>query len=205
MDPTPTGVPAGRAAAVRGFLARFTATTAQLVRFFPGRTLPTRLRTANRWLRRQRARRRVRLVGTVQRRETGRPEHAYGRRCPPDEIEHEVRVTDFALLYPDAPAWRGDAVGTARPDLTIELRGWRCYVEVDNSQKMTARQMADKWRRYGPLPADAFILVVCRTAARMERLRAGAGPVKDWALFTTFDRLRAGLPWSDASGDTVVV
>lgn len=145
------------------------------------------------------------MIGTVQRRETGRPEHAYGRRCAPDEIEHEVRVTDFALRYPDAPAWRGEAVGRATPDLTIELNGRRCHVEIDNSQKMTAREMRAKWERYGPLPDNVFILVVCRTAGRLERLRVGAEAVKDWALFTTFERLQAGQPWVDGYGNTVVV
>ena len=114
-------------------------------------------------------------------------------------------VTDFALRYPDAPAWRGEAVGRATPDLTIELNGRRCHVEIDNSQKMTARQMRDKWERYGTLPDNVFILVVCRTAGRLERLRAGAGAVKEWALFTTFDRLQAGQPWVDGYGNTVVV
>lgn len=145
------------------------------------------------------------MIGVVQRRETGRPEHVQGRQCPQDQIEHEVRVTDFALLYPDARAQRGDVVNRAHPDLTLTIGGRRCYVEVDNSQKMTARQMRDKWERYGRIPDDEFILVVCRTAGRMERLRAGAEPVKDSALFTTFDRLRAGLPWVDWYGNTAEV
>lgn len=146
------------------------------------------------------------MIGIVQRRETGRPEHAYGRRCAPDEIEHEVAVTEVALLFPDATPRRGDMIGRASPDLTLLIGGRRCYVEVDHSQKMTAaRQMRDKWERYGTLSDTEFILVVCRTAGRLDRLRVGAEAVKEWALFTTFDRLRAGQPWVDGYGNTVVV
>lgn len=146
------------------------------------------------------------MIGIVQRRETGRPEHAYSeRRCSPDEIEHEVRVTDVAFHFADAPASRGETVNRAAPDLILRIDGRRCYVEVDNSQKMTARQMQEKWERYGTLSDREFILVVCRTTGRLERLRAGAEAVKEWALFTTFDRLRAGHPWVDWYGNTVVV
>ena len=61
-------------------------------------------------------------------------------------------------------------------------------LEVDNSGKMTAKQMEAKWKRYSGV--DGFILVVAVTEARMQRLRRGAELVKDIALFTTFDRLR---------------
>lgn len=146
------------------------------------------------------------MIGVVQRRETGRPEHAYSqRRCPPDEIEHELRVTDVALHFADAPPSRGETVNRATPDLILRIAGRRCYVEVDNSQKMTAQMMKLKWERYGTLSDREFILVVCHTAGRLERLRTGAEAVKDWALFTTFDRLRAGDPWVDWYGNTVVV
>lgn len=41
----------------------------------------------------------------------------------------------------------------------------------------------------------------------MERLRTWteSEPIKDFALFTTFERLRTGLPWLDCYGKTVVI
>lgn len=143
------------------------------------------------------------MSGVVQRRDTGRPELVYGRRCAHDMVEHEVRVTDVALCFPGAAFARGVKVNRAEPDLVMILDGRRCFVEVDNSEKMTAKQMAQKWERYGAV--EGFILVVCRTEGRLERLRAGAEAVKDAAIFTTFERLRAGLAWVDWYGNTVVI
>jgi hypothetical protein len=205
MDLKPARVSKSRRDTLYSILDRFTVTTAQIVRYFPGRTLSTRLKTANRWLRRQRKRNKARVIGIVQLKETGRPVHAYGRRCAADEIEHELFVSEIAFHFGLAQAWRGEVVHRANPDLLLRIDGKRCYVEVDNSQKMTARQMQDKWDRYGTLSDDEFILVICHTVGRMERLRAKAETVKDWALFTTFDRLRAGEPWVDYIGTTVLV
>lgn len=50
----------------------------------------------------------------------------------------------------------------------------RCYIEVDNSGKMTAQQMQAKWKRYEGV--DGFILVVAVTLAiRHCQLWAGVG------------------------------
>lgn len=145
------------------------------------------------------------VVGIVQRRDTGRPEVVYGRRCKLDQIEHEVRVTDFALLFPDSPISRSAEVGRTEADGVMIRDGQRCYVEVDNSGKMTAKQMEAKWKRYGSV--DGFILVVAVTEARMQRLRRGATLVKDVALFATFERLRSAMPepWIDWYGNTLRV
>lgn len=141
------------------------------------------------------------MIGVVQRRDTGRPEFVYGRRCRPSELEHEVRITDLALHFRDRPFVRGIKVGRAEPDAVMEIDGHRLAIEVDNSGKMTVKtQMAAKWQRY--LAGEGDILVVALTEARMQRLRASAEPVKDRALFTTFDRLRSGTaePWIDWYG-----
>src|SRR5687768_9301122 len=104
MDLRAPGVWRPKHAAIYEFLRRHSATTEQIARgFFTGRTLATRFKKASRWLVRQRKRRRIQVIGIVQRRDTGRPEIVYGRRCQLDQIEHEVRVADFALLFPDLP------------------------------------------------------------------------------------------------------
>jgi hypothetical protein len=157
---------------------------------------------AFKWVARQRRRGRVKAVGVVQRRDTGRPEVVYGRRCKPTEIEHEVRVADLALHLRDYPFRRGEKVGRAEPDAVIVMDGHRIAIEVDNSGKMTSRQMAAKWERYQGSVED--ILVVALAEGRMERLQKGAEAVKDRALFTTFARLRSGSaePWVDWYGKT---
>ena len=136
----------------------------------------------------------------------GRPAYVYGRRGPADKIDHEVAVTDFALRYLKAEFSRDGRVGRATPDLTMVWRGRTCFVEIDLSENMAAPQMAEKWNRYGEA-IDGFVLVVCRTEGRLARLVAGlkSTPVRDYALFTTFDRLTGGRdePWVDAEGVAV--
>ncbi len=202
MDLRSPGVWRPKHAAIFDFLERHSATTAQLAEgFFAGRTLATRRKKASRWIVKQRRRRRIRIVGIVQRRDTGRPEVVYGRRCQQDQIEHEVRVTDLALHFKDSPFTRGAKVGRTEADATMIRQGRPCYIEVDNSGKMTGKQMQAKWKRYEGV--DGFILVVAVTEGRMQRLRRGAELVKDLALFTTFERLQC-MPeaWIDWYGKT---
>jgi hypothetical protein len=204
MDLRAPGVWRPRHAALFDFLKRYSATATQLAEgFFTGRTMETQKRKARRWLTKQRRRKRIFVVGIVQRRDTGRPELVYGRRCKQDQIEHELRVTDFALVFKDSRLTRDAKVGRTEADALMIRDGHRCYVEIDNSGKMTAKQMEAKWKRYDGV--DGFILVVAVTEGRMQRLRRGAELVKDAALFTTFDRLRAGgsEPWVDWYGNTV--
>lgn len=142
------------------------------------------------------------MIGVVQRRDTGRPELVYGRRCKQDQIEHEVRITDLALCFPDCPFTPSANVGRTQADALMVRDGKRCFIEVDNSGKMTMKQMEAKWQRYEGV--DGFILVVALTEARMQRLRKNATQVKDKALFTTFARLASGMaePWVDWYGNT---
>jgi hypothetical protein len=166
--------------------------------------METRKKRAHRWLVRQRRRKRIRVVGVVQRRDTGRPELLYGRPFPRGMEEHEVRVTDLALYFLKYPFSREAKVGRTHADAVMTLEGGRrCFIEVDNSENMTAKQMTAKWRRYEGTEGD--ILVVCVTEGRMQRLRAGAELVKDRALFTTFARLQSAMtePWVDWFGNTV--
>src|SRR4051812_22432742 len=76
-----------RDAALFALLAALVFTTAQLARFFPGGAVGARKKAAK-WLCRHRKRGRVRVVGVVQRRDTGRPEVCHGRRCKhPSQME----------------------------------------------------------------------------------------------------------------------
>jgi hypothetical protein len=106
------------------------------------------------------------------------------------------------LHFKGCPFASGVKVGRAEPDAVMEIDGHRFAIEVDNSGKMAARQMAAKWERYQG--EDEDILVVALTEGRMERLRKGAEAVKDRAMFTTFARLRSGSlePWVDWYGKT---
>ena len=162
----------------------------------------------------QRKRGKIRVVGIVQRRDTGRPEIAYGRRCKPNDIEHEVRVADLELIL-KVKIERGVQINGAEPDGAAEIGGRTCYVEVDHSGKMTAGQMKEKWRRYCSVvqegeeevrrpPTDCFILVVAMNEGRMKRLMDWSGMVREVALFTTFARLKNTVqPWVDCTGGTV--
>jgi len=204
MDIRAPGVWRPKHAARFEFLKRHSATAAQLAQgFFTGRTLETKKRKARRWIAKHRGRKRITVIGIVQRRDTGRPEVVYGRRCKQDQIEHEVRVTDFALIFKDSPISRDAKAGRTEADGIMIRDGDRCYIEIDNSGKMTARQMESKWQRYQGVVG--YILVVAVTESRMQRLRKGADLVKDIALFTTFERLGSELSeaWTDWYGNTV--
>lgn len=213
MDSAATGIPDRRSPrwwrprdeAILAFLGEFVATTEQIARLFSGRSLATRKKKASRWVVRQRRRRKLTPVGIVQRRDTGRPEIVYGRRqCKQREIEHEVRITDLALHFRGNTFTRGVKVAKTESDAFMIRDGNRCYLEVDNSQKMTLKkQMKSKFEKYQGV--DGYVLVVSLTEARMERLRKAGEPVKDIALFNTFDRLRDGKPWVDWYGRTVTI
>lgn len=199
MDLRAPGIWRARDARVFDFLQRFTATREQISRFFTGRTLDIKKKKASRWIKRQLRRKRIRLIGILQLKDTGRPALVYGRRCQQHQIEHEIRVTEFAILM-DSTLERGVKAGRTEPDGLMIREETRFWIEIDNSGKMDAKQMQAKWKRFEGV--DGFILVVAVTEERMQRLRKGAELVKNIALFTTFDRLRAGLAWIDWYGKT---
>ena len=181
-----------RNAALYDFLKRHNATIEQIARgFFPGRTMATRKKRASRWLAKQRRRGRVRVVGVVQRRDTGRPEIVYGKKCSPERLAHEVAVAELELLL-DVELMREAKVGRTQADAVAIISKRKWFMEVDNSAKMTAKQMQAKWERYQGV--TDYILVVAMTESRMQRLRKGAERVKTIAMFSTFDRLRSGVP-----------
>jgi len=204
MDPRAPGIWRPRNAARFDFLERHCCTSEQLARgFFPGRTMETRKKKARRWLGKKRRRGKVRVVGFVQRRDTGRPEIVYGRRVKEDQIEHEVMIAELELIM-QSKIFREAKIGNTEADGMMIRDGRKCWIEVDNSGKMTAKQMQEKWKRYGKI--DGYILVIAQREARMQRLRKGAEAVKNIALFTTFERLTKGEePWADWFGNTMKV
>lgn len=146
----------------------------------------------------------MRVVGVAQRKDTGRPEIVYGRRCKADQVLHQVMLAELALMFRDSPFTPDAKVGRTEADAAMVREGRTCFVELDYSGKMTAKQMRAKWERYGRLRDDQVILVVAMGEARMERVRQGAEAVKDWIFVTTFDRLRnAPKPWIDFAGNAI--
>lgn len=142
------------------------------------------------------------MRGTVVLKTIGRPQVVYGRRCNEDQLEHEVWVTEAELLL-DGRFTRYAAIGKAIADGLLIRDGTKFYIEVDN-HTMTAKQMREKWLRYGDV--DGFILVICHTKARLRHLMRGAGLVKSVALFTRFRWLtskRIKEPWIDWYGKRV--
>ncbi len=107
----------------------------------------------------------------VQRKDTGRPEIVYGRRCKPEDIEHELRVAELEIILA-CEIERSVRIGRTTPDGVLIRDGERCAIEVDNGGKMTAKQMEAKWKRYEGF--TGIILVIAMTERRMQRLRTGA-------------------------------
>ncbi|HYH66531.1 MAG TPA: hypothetical protein VD866_17690 [Urbifossiella sp.] len=155
----------------------------------------------------QRKRRKVRMLGIVQRRGRGRPEYVYGRRCKLRELEHEVRVTDVALMYRDLWTFtRDEEVGEGKtktiPDAGMTNGRKRAWLEVDNLGKQSRKQYAVKWAAYSCV--GDFVLVVCTSEKRMQQVRSWCpAALHDRVLLTTFDRLAsdAAEPWIDCAGE----
>ena len=119
-------------------------------------------------------------------------------------VEHEVMVAEAEILL-GVELSRDAKVGRTEADAKMERDGIPFWAEVDNTGHMTAAQMEAKWKRYEG--ADGFILIIATSETRMQRLRAGAGTVKEKAFFTTFERLRSGeeKPWLDFDGNPVSI
>jgi hypothetical protein len=96
---------------------------------------------------------------------------------------------------------RAEPVGETVDDGVVTIDGDTYHLEVDTG-KMSRRQMAKKWERYQGV--TEVILVVCTKEHRMHKLMERAAPVKDIAIFTTFDRLRhVKEPRLDCSGNSL--
>src|SRR5437588_11645279 len=103
MDPPTSGVSRMRREAVPDHLETRVATADQIGRwFFGGRAPPenareTARKKADRWLRKQAARGRIRVAGYVMPRGTGRPMVTYGKSNE-RELEHDWWTSEIELL-----------------------------------------------------------------------------------------------------------
>lgn len=187
-----------RDARVGWLLARHPATAAMLVGlgWFP---TPAK---ARRRLRRLAARRRVRVVGTVNR-TGGRPERVFCRWRPKgDHLLHEVELTELCLRLDAGQILRGPHATdhAVRPDAEVWINGRVYYLELDRGTEGHA-QVARRLRVYEGVPH--FVLWVCPTAARRDGLRARAGGLRATALFATRAEALAGPHrpvWLDVDG-----
>lgn len=126
----------------------------------------------------------------------------YGQKCKEDNLEHEVWLTEAELLT-GVRFTRNAKIGETVADAAFTKDAVTYWVEVDN-ETMSAKQMREKWIRYGKV--DGFILVICHRKARLRRLMKSAERVKKVVLFTRFrwlQSVRIREPWIDWTGERV--
>jgi len=150
---------------------------------------------------------RIYLVGTVCRK-TGRPEHVYCRWRPkPNQLLHEVLLTELCLRIHAGRILRGPHVvdGRVRPDAELWINDRLYYLELDRGT-MGYAQIAGRFRKYEECPHLA--LWVCANADRLNGLRSRAEPLRHTALFTTLAEALVtphGAIWRDYNGDTAAL
>lgn len=160
--------------------------------------------TALQRLRKLRKRGKVRLVGRVQLKETGRPRDVYcGWHPKADTLLHELLLTRFLLKFPSQSIRRKNLEPFNHPDAEILIGETRYYVELDTGT-MSHKQIEQRFDEYRG--ALGTILWVTLSEERLQGLRAKAGPIKDIILFTTLDRFLSdpfGSVWTLADGTRV--
>lgn len=165
--------------------------------WFPGKN------KALRRLHRLVERKRIRLVGTVCRK-VGRPEYVYCRWRPkPDQLLHEVQLTELSLRIDAGAILRGPHVTDKAilPDAEVWINGQVYYLELDRGS-MGYAQIAGRFRKYEGCPH--FSLWVCPSEERLEGLRRRAEQLRHTALFTTFSEAITsphGDIWQDFQGE----
>jgi hypothetical protein len=167
---------------------------------------PTKSKALRR-LNRLTLRRRIRFVGTVSRK-PGRPEHVYCRWRPkPDQLLHEVRLTEVCLRLDAGQILRGPHATDRhlRPDAEVWINGQPYYLELDRGT-MGYAQIERRFWLYRECPHA--VLWVCSTEERREGMRRRAEGLRRTALFTTLaealDSPHAPI-WRDFAGDLVAL
>jgi hypothetical protein len=154
-------------------------------------------------LRRLAARQRIRLVGTVCRKEIGRPEHVYCcYRIKVDLLAHEVELTALCLRLDAGEIRRGPHIldTVLRPDAEVWIRGERYCLELDRGT-MGKKQLQQRFAIYAS--SRSLVLWICSSETRRESLRACAGEIRHLALFTTLAEAMAdphAAIWVDHDG-----
>jgi len=142
--------------------------------------------------------------------DNGRPATVYsnGWKVSPHLLFHEVKLTDFLLLYPFAKKLvRGPTVDTRiRPDAEMTIGKKRFFVELDTGEE-THRQVRAKWsrnyRHVRPGLQTDFLLVVTLKSDRIDELIRNAKQVSQLALFTSLAEVQAdpfGKVWTAVDG-----
>jgi hypothetical protein len=131
--------------------------------------------------------------------QTGRSVDVYCNGWQPkkDNLRHEVRGTDFCLLYPDATFRRGYHVGEFRPDVEMELNGQLYLIEIDCGS-MTRPQVQRRWQKYRKVETGTVLIVAVSnprrgidSAERFQELVRWSESMYGIACFTTLERLQA--------------
>jgi hypothetical protein len=206
MDPShdatrrhPNAFSRARDARVLRLLEGHPATAAMLVALG---WFPTKGKALRR-LRRLVERKKVRLVGTVSRK-PGRPEHVFCRWRPkPDQLLHEVELTELCLRLHAGRILRGPQLegSDLRPDAELEINGDTYFLELDRGS-MGLRQLRGRFRTYEG--AGRLVLWVCPTQERLDGLRRQADAIGRLALFATFAEAVADPHrpiWIDGRGE----
>lgn len=164
---------------------------------------PSRSKALKR-LRRLCARRRIRFAGTVARK-PGRPEHVYCRwRMKPDQLHHEVELTEVCLRLEAGGILRGPHVlnQDIRPDAEVWINGRLYYLELDRGTMGYEQLVRDRFRKYQDCPS--LCLWVCSSDVRREGLRSRAEAIRSTALFASVSEVLTtphGPVWLDFSGN----
>ncbi len=125
-------------------------TAAMLVRlgWFPSRN------KALKRLHRLAARERIRFAGSALR-TGGRPEHVYCRWRPkPDQLLHEVELTELCLKLHAGRILRGPHVADRRvlPDAQVWINDVPYYLELDRGTMGYEQVVRDRFRKYRDCP-----------------------------------------------------
>jgi hypothetical protein len=185
-----------RDARILAFLDTHPATIAQLLRqgFFPS------AETARRRLSKLVKKHKVKPVGFAVLK-SGRPQAVYCR-YPVKNVEHEVYLTDFLLLYPQAHIIRGcETDKKIRPDAEMRIGDTAYYVELDNGTIGYREIVSERYAKYKDF--QGLCLWVATNDIRANGLRDRALPVRHSALFTTLDSVKQqphGGVWVDYDG-----
>lgn len=116
-----------------------------------------------------------------------------------DNLRHEIKGTDFCLLYPQATFRRGYQVGPFRPDIEMELNGQLYLIEIDCAS-LTRTQVQKRWARYRKFDADTGTILIVAVSnprrgidstERMQELIRWSESMYGIASFTTLEALQA--------------
>lgn len=175
-------------------------TPQQLMDFFPCKTIGYRR------IVKLRNRKRITHRGTAMINHSGRPQDVYCNDWKPkhNNLRHEVLLTDFLLLYPDAAIVRGyDVDRKIRPDAEMSFDNGKKhhFVELDTGH-VRYNKLKERWKAYGN--TKDLLLVVTSTQKRLQNLLKHSQRVAHIAVFTTLAEARKnphGKIWIDTSGN----